>query len=102
MSHLDRLLPAAGTALIMLPGALVGYSGTVRLPTQEPLRHMRYAALEAPAMSRLRVFPAVTSLSASEPVDLFTPADMAVLDAVDRAAAFDDLDYSGLFDYDDD
>lgn len=33
---------------------------------------------------------------------VFTAGDMAVLDAVDRARVVDDLDYTGLFDYDDD
>lgn len=33
---------------------------------------------------------------------VFTTGDMAVLDAVDRARVVDDLDYTGLFDYDDD
>lgn len=35
-------------------------------------------------------------------VRIFTAGDMAVLDAVDRARVVDDLDYTGLFDYDDD
>lgn len=37
-----------------------------------------------------------------EGIRSFTAGDMAVLDAVDRARVVDDLDYTGLFDYDDD
>jgi hypothetical protein len=35
-------------------------------------------------------------------VGTFTARDMAVLNAVDRVAVVDDIDYTGLFDYDDD
>lgn len=41
--------------------------------------------------------------SALSPYDMFTAADMAVLEAVEQVhAQDDDLDYTGLFDYEDD
>ncbi len=33
---------------------------------------------------------------------VFTARDMAMVDALDRAVVADDVDYAGLFDYDDD
>lgn len=101
MLALERLLPvAASTSLIVIP---MGPSATSRPVLEQPMRQGQPSAWlgrEAVAVSPTHFFlPA-----AVEPHrhDLFTSRDMAVLDAVDRAVARDDLDYSGLFDYDDD
>lgn len=106
MPALDRFLPVAASASILVCVPLAGSSSSavVRVPTTLVQLMARYET--GPTMANKALLSPAAAMTGGngqiDPVGTFTHADMAVLDMVDRANAVDDLDYSGLFDYDDD
>lgn len=90
---LETLLPIAATAGVIVFAPMILPASTVSVRFT-PTQHRSVIAVPVPLPM---------SGSGSWQADgAFTSADMAVLNMVDRAAGFDDLDYTGLFDYDDD
>lgn len=98
------VLPIAASAslFVITPIAAPPSSATLRLPILQSYGGLRLLDMEAVVTGDLPVVSRSVIAAASPTHEVFTKADMAVLDAVDRADVVDDLDYTGLFDYDDD
>lgn len=99
----DCIAPLAASASILVCGPLLSSSTSTTVRLQLVSVHSGKILERATAANRQALPVRVDVHSALGPYDMFTTADMAVLEAVDQARAQDDdLDYTGLFDYEDD